>query len=188
MSAMKRLFVAIHIQPTEEFISFYEALRKDLRFAQITWVRQENIHITLKFFGETPEDRITDINRVMQMVALLHHPFDIELKDIGIFGSSYQPRVVWVGLQNAEPLITLGLNVLEGAEQIGWERDRQNFVPHLTIGRVKAAADKKLFQEVIRKYKDIFIQQARVDEVHLYESILKKEGPKYNILNTYDLK
>ena len=185
---MKRLFIAIHIQPSVEFISFYEELRKDLRFARITWVKPENMHITLKFFGETSGDKIPVIKGMMELVASLHHPFEIRLKDVGVFGSSYQPRVVWVGLENAEALRSLGLNVLEGAEQIGWERDRQNFVPHLTIGRIKEAVDKRLFNRVISKYKGIYLQEERIERIILYESILRKEGPNYVALHSHLLK
>lgn len=184
---MKRLFVAIHITPSKEFLALLENLRAGLRFASITWVKPDNIHVTLKFFGETEERMIPEINRVMSLAASLHRPFGFSLKDIGIFGSTYQPKVIWVGMENAEALSALALNVLEAAEQIGWERDRQNFVPHLTLGRVKNVPDKRLFQHVIDEHRGNMVQEVLVKEFHLYESILRKEGPVYNILETYKL-
>lgn len=184
---MKRLFTAIHISPSEKLLHLYEDMRKDLHFARITWVKPENLHLTLKFFGDTPEDKIPDIDRVLTLAVSLHKPFDIMLHDVGIFGSRHQPRVIWIGISQVKEMISLGNHVLEGVEQIGWERDRQNFVPHLTVGRVKDAVDRQLFQKVIDEYKGKEIQTAQVDRLHLYESILKREGPEYYVVSTYTL-
>lgn len=184
---MKRLFAAVKIHPTDNFISTYDDLRKGLRFADIKWVPPENIHVTLKFFGETDEEGIPDINQVLGIVAKDHQPFTLDLKDVGIFGSSYAPRVIWFGMDRAEPLVKLANHVLKEVETIGWERDRQNFVAHLTVGRVNFVPDKRLFQKVIDDLKDIYIQPVQVKEIHLYESILRKEGPLYKVIKTFAL-
>lgn len=184
---MKRLFTAIHVRPNPEFRERYDSLRRSLHFADIKWVNLENIHITLKFFGETPDGRIRDIHRVLWKVGENHAPFGFTIGDTGIFGSSYDPRVIWFGIQKAGDLTGLAQAVLSGVESIGWERDRQNFVPHLTIGRVKDKKDKHLFQQMIDRHKKAFIQEVSVTEFYLYESILQKQGPVYRILETYTL-
>jgi 2'-5' RNA ligase len=185
---MKRLFVAVNIHPSEEFLKTYNSLKTGLKFAQITWVKPESIHVTLKFFGETMENRIPDISRVLKEVASSHKPFASELVNVGIFGSSYNPRVIWFGMEKAEPLKKLGIDVLQSVEKIGWERDSQNFVPHLTIGRIKFIPDKHLFQSVIDIHKKTWMQEVQVQEFHLYESILRSEGPVYKVLETYKLR
>jgi 2'-5' RNA ligase len=184
---MKRLFAAVHIAPSKEFRDLYSSLQRGLRFADIKWVSPENIHITLKFFGETFEYRIPDISRALKAVGQGHSPFKFTIADTGIFGSSYNPRVVWFGIQAAQPLTALAQDVLTEVESIGWERDRQNFVPHITIGRVKDARDKRLFQQVIDDHKKAFIQEVSVTEFRLYESILQREGPIYKVLESYAL-
>lgn len=184
---MKRLFAAVKIHPSPEFLKLYNNLRTNLRFADIKWVRPEIIHVTLKFFGETEAQKIPGISRVLKEVAGRHDRFTAELVNVGIFGSSYDPRVIWFGMQKAEPLKLLGEDVLRSMEQIGWERDRQNFVPHLTIARIKHVPDKKLFQKCIDENKNAFIQEVSVAEFHLYESILQREGPVYKVLETYRL-
>lgn len=185
---MKRLFAAVKIHPSPEFLKTYHSLRSGLKFADIKWVNPESIHITLKFFGETEESRIGNISRALQEVAERHQPFDAEIVDVGIFGSSYSPKVIWFGIEQSEPLKALALDVLSSVEEIGWERDRQNFVPHLTIGRIKHVPDKKLFQHVIDVHKKTRMQTFRVEEFHLFESILKKEGPVYSVLESYALR
>ncbi|MCU0370121.1 MAG: RNA 2',3'-cyclic phosphodiesterase, partial [Bacteroidales bacterium] len=105
---MKRLFVAVKIHPSPEFLKTYNALKSGLRFCRITWVRPESTHVTLKFFGETEEKRIPDISRVLKDVAARHNSFTCELVNVGIFGSSYSPKVIWFGIEKPEPLKKLG--------------------------------------------------------------------------------
>jgi RNA 2',3'-cyclic 3'-phosphodiesterase len=185
---MKRLFAAVKIHPSAEFLKTYNSLKSGLHFARITWVHPENIHVTLKFFGETEEKRIPDIGKVLREVALRHPPFSCELVNVGIFGSSYDPKVIWFGIEQSEPLKDLGADVLKSVESIGWEPDRQNFVPHLTIGRIKNIPDKHLFQSIIDMHKKNRMQEIRVSEFHLFESVLMREGPIYRVLETYKLK
>jgi 2'-5' RNA ligase len=184
---MKRLFAAIHIIPGKEFLELYASLMRGLRFAEIKWVKPQNLHITLKFFGETYPDRIPDINRVLKEISISHKPFSFTIGGTGIFGASYNPKVIWFGIDNATELISLGKDVLSAVEEIGWERDRQNFRPHLTVGRVKNANDKQLFQKMIDEHNKAFIQEVSVIEFRLYESLLHRDGPVYKVLENFKL-
>lgn len=185
---MKRLFAAVKIHPSPEFLKTYNSLKTGLKFCRITWVKPESIHITLKFFGETEERKIPEISRVLKEVAGRHEPFACELVNTGIFGSSYSPKVIWFGIEKSEPLKELGNDVLQSVEAIGWEADRQNFVPHLTIGRIKEVPDKHLFQQVIDRHKNDWLQGFNVVEFNLYESILLREGPVYKVIESYVLR
>jgi 2'-5' RNA ligase len=184
---MKRLFAAVKIHPSPEFLKTYNSLKSGLKFCHITWVKPESIHITLKFFGETEDRKIPDISRILKEVATRHQPFTSELVNVGIFGSSYSPKVIWFGIDKSEPLKKLGIDVLQSVEKIGWEPDRQNFVPHLTIGRIKEIPDKQLFQKMIDEHKKTWMQEISVQEFHLYESILNREGPVYKVIESYKL-
>ena len=110
---MKRLFAAVKIHPSAEFLKTYNSLKSGLHFARITWVKPESIHVTLKFFGETEENRIPDISKILHEVAGRHQPFASELVNVGIFGSSYSPKVIWFGIEKSEPLKKLGIDVLQ---------------------------------------------------------------------------
>jgi 2'-5' RNA ligase len=70
---------------------------------------------------------------------------------------------------------------------IGYEPDRQNLVPHLTLGRIKEITDKKNFQSVVDTFRDLSSGEMPVREFVLYESILKKEGPIYIPLKRFEL-
>ncbi len=184
---MKRLFAAIKISPEQTFQQIYWNLRGQLKNEKIKWVDLQNIHITLKFFGETPDSRIPDIVHVLDEIQQKFQPFNITLNGVGIFGSSYKPRVIWFGIKENKALMDLGLNVLESADNIGFERDRQNFRPHLTIGRIKYIEDKRSLNKVIEPYRDLKIQESEVTEMHLYESILQPSGPVYKVIQSFSL-
>lgn len=176
---MKRLFAAIKIHPSATYTNLLNDLSALLCHERIKWVEPGNMHLTLKFFGETAENKIPDISHAIQAAATRSQPFTIGIANTGIFGSRYDPKVIWFGINRNEELLRLAENIFSELETRGWTRDRQNFVPHLTIGRIKEIKDKKLFQQVISKYNSIEIQQENVTEVILYESILTREGPIY---------
>jgi 2'-5' RNA ligase len=185
---MKRLFAAIKINPDDAFLNHFSEIQKSLQHERIKWVEDYNIHITLKFFGETEEAKISEISRVLNEVAFSTSVFSLTLHNLGIFGSSYDPRIVWVGIEpyaNLESPIKL---IRDKLEVIGYNPDRQNLVPHLTLGRIKFLRDKRLFQQIIDQNKNIISQEITVDRIILFESILKKEGPVYLALQTFQLR
>lgn len=184
---MKRLFCAIKIIPDENFLKIYYSLVKGLHFAKINWVKPENMHLTLKFFGETPENRIEKINSIISETKNVFSPFNIEIKNTGIFGSTYKQKVIWFGTGNSENLKKLAEHLLENLDKNGFLRDRQNFVPHLTAGRVKDVVNKKLFQNIIDEYKSSFIQEIKVESIMLFESLLFPSGPQYKKISEFGL-
>jgi 2'-5' RNA ligase len=184
---MKRLFAAIKVHPTEEFLRRYWALKKLLKDEKIKWVDPENIHLTLKFFGETPEHHIPAINTALRQSTRGVSTFNLEITHTGIFGSSYKPRVIWFDISASDALDRLIGNVVKELHEIGIENDRQNFVPHLTVGRIKELHDKKHFQSTIDRYREGYIQKEEVSKFHLFESFLRPLGPKYEVIETYSL-
>ena len=184
---MKRLFAAIKIYPSEDFLQIYYNLKSNLRNDKIKWVDTKNIHITLKFFGETEEDRIHEMAEKLKTIAGNHLRFTMNIINVGIFGSSYKPRVIWFGIEKNEQRMTLATAVISEMDKLGFKRDRQNFVPHLTIGRIKYIDDKDRFQQVIDKYKSTDIQKQEVSGFNLYESVLKPAGPEYKVVESFSL-
>ena len=185
---MKRLFVAVKIQPDNQFEEIYRELRKKLILDKIKWVEPQNLHLTLKFLGKTPEEDFNQIHTVLQKVAAQHSVFELALQQSGIFGSRYDPRVIWLGTNGNQELTALGEDILKSFDVAGFERDRGNFVPHLTLGRIKQLTNKKYFQEVIAQYHDIFFQKQSIEQFYLFESILHPSGPVYKVLKSYDLR
>jgi RNA 2',3'-cyclic 3'-phosphodiesterase len=176
---MKRLFAAIKIHPSAEYISLFYEISSSLRHERIKWVEPENMHLTLKFIGETDEKQIPAIQQAIETAVSQSEPFTIKIANTGIFGSRYDPKVIWFGIEKQDELESLAQNIFTELAKRGWQTDRQNFVPHLTIGRIKELKDKPLFQKIISKYNTVDIQEENVTEIILYESILRREGPLY---------
>jgi 2'-5' RNA ligase len=176
---MKRLFIAIKVTPDEGFLIGFRELKRDLRHERIKWVEENNIHITLKFLGETDEKLVPAIAATLRNTAGDFARFSFSLTGTGIFGSRYDPRVVWCGIEPYKQLQDLMKRIHQDMGLHGFEPDRQNLVPHLTLGRIKFLQDKQLFQSVLEAHRDIQSDPVHAKEFILYESILKKEGPVY---------
>ena len=182
---MKRIFAAVKTEPGGDFIRSYLELRSRLVTEPIKWVEEQNIHITIKFFGETEESLIPAISETLGRIAQDCPVMTFKLKGIGLFGSRYQPRVVWAGIDPPDPLASLMQTTQQEMEKHGFKTDRQNIVPHLTLGRIKFIKDKLLFQDVIDSYREIHSDPIKIKECILYESILLREGPRYVSLKKF---
>ncbi len=184
---MKRLFVAIKITPQQKFQDLYKSISSNCSYFDIKWAKLDNIHITLKFLGDTQSEKIIDIVKTLERISESTPPITINLKGVGVFGSRYAPRIIWVGIEKNEELNKLFEKIKRELLNIGYVPDKQNIVPHLTIGRVAGIKDKKLFQKIIDMYKLAEIQKCSIKEFFLYESILHKEGAEHKVLQEFKL-
>lgn len=185
---MKRLFAAIHVSPDPPFLRHLGELRQILHRDRINWVNNENIHITLKFFGETREQDIPDISQILANLAAETACFSIRLTNLGIFGSTYRPRVIWVGIQPGDPMTTLMKKSLPAFTTLGFPVEQQPLIPHATIGRIKELSDKQWFSKTLTRFHAIQSEKIAVSEITLFESILHQKGPQYIPLGLFPLK
>ena len=184
---MKRLFAAIKINPDEAMLRQYYRLKHQLQREKIKWVDPKNMHLTLKFFGETEVSEIKKIDAVFDALKGDFAPLNINVSKTGVFGSRYAPRVIWFGFRQEEQLKQLGERVLKDLDKGGFPEDRQNFVPHLTIARIKHLDNKTVFQKAMSSAAQFDSEAIPVGEIILFESILRPEGPIYKPLNKYAL-
>ncbi len=166
----------------------FRDLKSGMRHEEIKWVEEHNIHVTLKFFGETAERKINTITGVLRECAGNAVPVVLKLSGLGIFGSSYAPKVIWVGIEPFKEVADLMKTVHSSLAVAGFEADRQNLVPHLTLGRIKFLHDKVLFRHILEQHKTIASEPVHIGEIILYESILRREGPEYIVLDRFPLK
>ena len=185
----KRTFLAISIPCSTEFPAMVERLKKNLTHEKfINYCRPENIHLTLKFLGSTPVDDIPAIIEACQKVAKKHQPFTMDFDRTGLFGSNRVPRVLWLGMNNQpQALFDLEEDLLDAFDALGYMRDRQNFVPHLTVCRIKSLVDKQFFLKVCDSIEQKTYLHADVKELVYYESILQPTGPIYKVIKKIPL-
>jgi RNA 2',3'-cyclic 3'-phosphodiesterase len=135
-----RTFLCIEIpELIRARISELQAAMKSID-ARVSWVRPENIHLTLKFLGNVPSKRISAVCQAASRAAGSSSSFSVEVSGTGCFPSPRNPRVLWVGLPDLpEELLQLHKQIEEQLAREGFPRDSRRFSPHLTIGRIRSA-------------------------------------------------
>ncbi|HWR57871.1 MAG TPA: RNA 2',3'-cyclic phosphodiesterase [Thermodesulfovibrionales bacterium] len=178
-------------------INLPETLRKDIHGAievmkkgnaDVKWVPADNLHITLKFLGNTDEDIARQLEGRLSALAGSHHSFRINLRGIGVFPDSKRPRVVWIGLLDTEALRKLQRDVEQTAGTAGFADEDRPFSPHLTIGRIRSSAGKSYLIKSVEALKERDFGNIEVNTFSLMKSDLKPTGAQYTTLAEFHLK
>jgi 2'-5' RNA ligase len=185
---VKRLFIAIDAVPDTSFLDIYAKIKSSsTKLDKINWVKSDLMHTTLKFLGETPEEKIPSILEGINVAVSNISSFSLKIGKVGIFGSRYQPRVLWFGIDKTQIVEQLHNQLQKEMRKLGFKYDFGNFVPHITIARINKIDDKQKFWKVIEAVQTSFIQEIEVREVILYESILDARIPVYRKMGEIEL-
>jgi 2'-5' RNA ligase len=174
-----RAFIAVEIdsQVRENICRAMDQLKS--RSLAARWIAPANIHLTLKFLGDTEVDQIDAIQTALEGRLRPFPRCTINAKGLGVFPDPRRPRIVWVGMYGNE-LASLAAQVESALSPLGFAPDRRNFSPHLTIGRWRQAdRPPKTLRQELANWKDVEFGATRVDEVVLFQSVLKPEGATY---------
>ena len=134
-----RTFICIEIP--EGLKTRIAALQRELKQidSQVSWVKPDNIHLTLKFLGPVAQSRIAEVQQGVERAASSCSPFEVEVASTGCFPSPRGPRVLWVGLSRlTTQLRQLHQAIEDELSPSGFARESKPFSPHLTIGRVRS--------------------------------------------------
>ncbi|NDV22442.1 RNA 2',3'-cyclic phosphodiesterase [Desulfovibrio sp. JC022] len=179
-----RTFIA-HPVPGEwkERISeAYGPLREGLE-SKIAWVKPENMHFTLKFLGYVEEDKLAEVQGVLKKIPVVN--FKMTAAGAGFFPASDKPHVIWIGLeQGAKEICSTAAAVESGLAKLGFEPNKKSCHAHLTLGRVKKAAQDD-WAALAKKINGIELPEAQINGFTLYKSVLTPEGPVYSVLQEY---
>lgn len=184
-----RLFIACPLKKniTENLASLQKKLKKVAGKEKIKWVDPEKIHLTLKFLGETDSQKCTRIAETLRLVVKPFTPYEIEVKDGGVFPSPRRPRVLWVGCGNRFGTSEkLQKKIDSELKKLDFKKEKRKFIPHLTIGRVKYASGKSCAAEELLNNK-IYLGKMVAEEINIYESCLKPTGAEYKIVENIEL-
>jgi len=182
-----RAFVGVRIDPkmTQKISEVQSQLQRSL--TGIRWVVQENLHFTLKFLGAVEEEKITSIIKAVGRAVRPVQPFSLTAGGIGVFPDIRKPRVLWVGLE-AQGLQTLSQDVGAALEPLGFVPEKRGFKPHLTIGRWRHfTANAQRLKGEIDHWKNQDFGQSTVEDVVIFQSILKPNGAVYSPLQIITL-
>jgi 2'-5' RNA ligase len=187
-----RSFVAIELP--EEAKKGLTRLRKQLErdeYRFVKWVDPAGIHLTLKFLGNIPSRRVTEITEAVRRAAQGISPFVLEISGLGAFPGPKQARVVWVGIGGElDKLSTLQQNIDSTLASLGFAREERPFVPHLTLARVRegaSAPERGKFGELVGSatFEDKYVLE--VEAIKLMRSQLTPAGAIYTCLSVVGL-
>ncbi len=173
----RRLFVAVPLpaDAVEAVASVVDAVRamplpdgmRDVR-----WVRLDGLHLTLRFLGPTPEDRVGPTSAAMEAVAARTSPSTGRLAGTGVFPPTGRPRTLWIGLvEGADALGGMSRDLDAALETAGWPPDARAFRAHLTLARSDGIAAGSLVAGRLEAGLGGRTIPFSIDRLVLYESV-----------------
>ena len=183
-----RTFIAIKIIPEKKLLDFVSTLRTTFEGEAISWVDTNNLHLTLRFLGETSDEQVLKVTRLLDNISLNYHRFQFILKGVGFFKSKNRPRVLFLSVENDLLLKQLTAEIEEMVVSTGISREEKSFNPHLTLGRIKFLQNKNAFYSLTSELKGAKIQSVSVSKIIYYQSVLSSAGAIYKPIQIIQLK
>ncbi len=184
----QRLFISLAIDPVLLKKISRDLTSLSLPTTRLKFVKPENIHLTIKFLGDTPIDRLDPIIQALQSACQDFGPFELNLAETKIFPENdpqQAPRVLSLALKAEKQLQALYNKVEEVLWQSGLaNKEMRKFTPHLTLARAYPGIKREDLKDFLAwKPQGAFY----IDHLDLQASVLAKGGPQYTVLNTFDL-
>lgn len=154
--------------------------------ANIKYVDLQNLHFTLKFFGDIDTEGIDLIAEKIEKVIKDFDSFNIKIKGCGAFPNTNRIKVIWLGLDEDKILKELHDNLDKEFNSIGFDLDKK-FSSHLTIGRMRSAKAKDKVKNTLDLYDGMDVGTMEVKTVTLKKSTLTPSGPIYEDLIEFRL-
>lgn len=180
-----RLFVAV--RPPDEVLDAVEEVVDGARRSMVgpRWTRRDQWHVTLRFLGHVDDEQVGAISQALDTVSRMP-PFPVRLGGGGAFPRPSRARVVWLGLAGGDdPMTRLAGSVNRALEPLGFEPEKRDFHPHLTLARVRNPGDVTPAVEALGD--DPVGPAFTVEEVVLYQSRLSPKGARYEPLSAVPL-
>jgi 2'-5' RNA ligase len=175
-----RTFIAVDIGSLDDLINFEEELQDS--GAELKLVEPDNIHITLKFLGDTREELVPKINEIISDASENVEPFRLQFKGAGAFPNLNYMKVLWVGIIDPGPLPTIAKELDLNLHKLGFKSESRQFRPHITMGRVKSKRNKDALKKVIMNSKNREFGEININSIRLKKSVLDSKGPTYYTL------
>jgi 2'-5' RNA ligase len=154
----------------------------DDAIGKLKFVELENMHCTLKFLGNIDATTAKKIYQILQGLGTIPAGgFDVTLRHVGQFDG----RVLWVGIDDPAGIIAKTAARIDDelSKQLGIPREKRPFEGHMTLARVKALNNRKLFQDKVAQVKDDELGKQHIEAVLLKQSRLTPKGPIYTTLD-----
>jgi 2'-5' RNA ligase len=174
-----RLFTALDL-PADIIANLQQLLEKLRPTARIHWSPPDNLHITTKFIGEWPEDRLGELQAVLSALEP-RAAIPVHIRKVGFFPNPHSPRVFWCGIE-APGLEELAAATDRATAALGIASETRPFSPHLTLARIKERLDLQPLREAVAALPSLDFGNITVDRFFLYQSRLRPTGSVYTKL------
>lgn len=185
-----RTFIAVELQENivDVVNKFLLNTMQEVKNNKVSWVKKENLHITIKFLGEIKENQVEIVEKILSEISKNIKSFEVEIKGIGVFPNLNFPRILWIGIKDVtKSLLSLSSLVEEKLSKFGFLKENKEFTAHLTIGRVKKLIDPTEIKAYIEKYKNIDFGKNRIVNITFFQSVLHPQGPEYKVIKKFSL-
>ncbi len=179
-----RLFTAIDL-PAAVLDNLDTLLRKLRPLARIKWSRLDNLHLTTKFIGEWPAERLDELLEALRGVEPMGE-IPVSVRNLGWFPNPRAPRVFWAGIDADEELSELARRTEAVAAELGVPVEKRRFSPHLTLARIKGPAELRGLRQALEEMEPEF-GSFRAGKFFLYESERRPGGSVYTKLAGFGL-
>jgi 2'-5' RNA ligase len=167
----------------------WQELRRELAVVDrgVRPVPMEQLHLTLRFLGDTEETLIEPLKEVMAASVSGIEPFRMTFEGVGAFPNARKPRVVWIGLTGAEPLVTISRRLEEAVVELGFRPEKRSFRPHATVARIKNLRHRSGLASLLDSWTDASFGSIEVASIHLKRSQLTPHGAIHTDVHSTDL-
>jgi len=179
-----RIFISVFAP--KEIVNIKEMLKTtiDTRGIKIRWIQDGNMHLTLKFIGNTTEESIDSINNAIHDLVKDTPFINLSISGTGCFSKRDRANTLWVGIKgDLDKLEQLILNINNKLEPLGFPIERRKFLPHITIARINPNQKKK--PDISNFLNTTFMElPMKIVKINLMQSQSFPKGSFYTILNT----
>jgi len=180
-----RLFTGLDLPDT--VVQALDALVDQLRpAARIKWSPPANLHVTARFIGEWPEERLPDLRAALSGLPS-HPPIPIHIHKLGFFPNPHSPRIFWAGVEASADLAALAAATDRAFEPLGLKPEGRPFSPHLTLARIKEPVPLQKLRETIAALPSLDFGSFIADRFFLYHSRPGPAGSVYTKLGEFPL-
>lgn len=183
-----RLFIAIELSPEvkQGIGRLQNELKRTLPPKVVRWTNPDGIHLTLKFLGDTNEDKLQAVAQGMLAAAAGFGPFELRVAGFGCFPNPRRARVLWVGVPDVPRALAGAQRAIDlQMARLDYARETRPFSPHLTLGRVHdriSPAERRALADLLDRTEVGGLGVVPVQEIMLFQSELRPDGAVYTAL------
>lgn len=155
--------------------------------ARISWARPEGWHVTLKFLGDVSESRLEAVRGALASAVSDVARFELALRGLSAWPRGDRARVLAVGVEDDGNSSRLAQEVDDALEPLGFARETREYVPHLTVARLRNRAAARVVASAARPFEETPFGTMPVERMGLYQSVIGPDGAKYRRIGDYAL-